>query len=110
GEGDAIRAVEQLAALGDRGIKLRTRALLTTMFAGLVLGDLFLHGIGGAKYGQVTDAVISRFFGFEPPCYMTVTATLRLPIQGASVALDDARRVDQRLRELAFHPEHHLPA
>ena len=30
---------------------------MTTMFARLLLGDTFLHGIGGAKYDQVTDSM-----------------------------------------------------
>ena len=54
-DGDAARAVEQLADWGRRGVKIRSRALITTLWARLVLGDLFLHGIGGAKYDQVTD-------------------------------------------------------
>jgi hypothetical protein len=111
-EGDAARAVEQFAALADRGIKIRTRALVTTMFARLFLGDLFLHGIGGAKYDQVTDSIIAGFFGIEPPCYMTVTATLRLPIPGQAASGSDsretARGISQRLRDLDFHPERFL--
>src|SRR5207248_3303699 len=51
-DGEAQSAVEQLAALPRHGIKLRTRALLTTMSARVLLGDLFVHGIGGAKYDQ----------------------------------------------------------
>ncbi|MEM6329342.1 MAG: hypothetical protein AAF790_03725, partial [Planctomycetota bacterium] len=37
----------RLASTGDRpaGLKVRTRALMTTLFARLCLGDLFLHGI-----------------------------------------------------------------
>jgi hypothetical protein len=104
-DGDAGRAVERLAALADEGVKLRTRALVTTMFARLLLGDVFLHGIGGAKYDQATDLLIRRFFGFEPPGYMTLTATLRLPIDHDRVTPDDERRIDQRLREIEFHPE-----
>ena len=50
------------------------------MFARLFLCDLFIHGIGGAKYDQMTDAIIERFFGFAPPDYLTVTATAKLPI------------------------------
>ena len=49
------RRRSRLAELSSRGIKLRTRALTTTLFARLVLSDMFLHGIGGAKYDQVTD-------------------------------------------------------
>jgi hypothetical protein len=104
-EGDVDRAAAQLAELAAGGLRIRTRALITTLFARLCLGDLFLHGIGGAKYDHVTDALIERFFGIKPPCYMTLTATLRLPIEQAVVSQDDARRVGQRLRGTVYHPE-----
>jgi hypothetical protein len=107
-EGDAQRAVEQLSQWAAQGVRLRTRALITTLFARLFLGDVFLHGIGGAKYDQVTDLLINRFFGIEPPGYMTLTATLRLPIAREEIKPDDARRIDHRLRELTFHPERYL--
>jgi hypothetical protein len=107
-EGDVDRAAAQLAELATSGLRIRTRALITTLFARVCLGDLFLHGIGGAKYDHVTDALIERFFGIKPPCYMTLTATLRLPIEQAVVSQDDARRVNQRLRETIYHPERFL--
>jgi hypothetical protein len=106
--GDATRAVEQLWEIAARGIKLRTRALLTTLFARLVLGDLFLHGIGGAKYDQVTDELARRFFGFTPPGYMTLSATLRLPIDHESASRDRLRELSHALRELEFHPENYV--
>jgi len=102
------RGVEGLAALADQGIKLRTRALMTTLFARLLLGDLFLHGIGGAKYDEVTDLLFRRFYGVEPPGYLVVSATLELPIPHQQVREEDARRVRGRLRELSFHPERFL--
>ena len=107
-EGDAARAVDQLAELASRGVRIRTRALVTTLFARLFLGDLFLHGIGGAKYDQVTDAIMQRFFGVKPPEYMTITATLRLPIARSATTLDDARRIHAELRDVTYHPERHL--
>lgn len=107
-ESEASRAAEQLAQLAQRGIRLRTRALITTLFARLFLGDLFLHGIGGAKYDQVTDLIIERFFGLKAPHYMALTATLRLPIEREEVTPDNLRRIDHQLRELAFHPERSL--
>lgn len=102
---DAAAAAAQLADLTARGIKLRTRALTTTLFARLVLSDLFLHGIGGAKYDQVTDGIIQRFFGFEPPMFATVSATLRLPIVQPSNDASVVEQWQQRLRELKYHPE-----
>ena len=61
-------------------MRIRTRALITTLAARLLLGDLFLHGIGGAKYDHVTDRLIADFFGLEPPGYMVVSGTLHLPV------------------------------
>ncbi|HEX3725688.1 MAG TPA: hypothetical protein VHV08_05570, partial [Pirellulales bacterium] len=107
-DGEAHRAAEQLAELARQGLRLRTRALITTLFARLFLGDLFLHGLGGAKYDQVTEAIIERFFGVKPPGSMTLTATLRLPIARQQVTPGDARRVEHDLRELAFHGERYL--
>lgn len=104
---DACCAAEQLARLAQRGVRLRTRALMTTLFARLVLGDLFLHGIGGAKYDQVTDALVARLFDLEPPAYLTVTATLRLPIT-ADPPAPDPRAFDERLRQMTYHPERFL--
>src|SRR5262249_37038580 len=73
---EACCAVEQLLELSARGVRLRTRALTTTMFARFLLGDLFIHGIGGAKYDELGDAIAGRFFGVEPPGYMTLSMTL----------------------------------
>ncbi len=80
GDGDAARAVEQLGEARRHGVKLRPRALLTTLFARLLLGDQFVHGIGGAKYDQLTDALLERFCGVAPPAFITATATVRLPL------------------------------
>lgn len=104
-EGDGAAAVARLHELQERGIRIRTRALITTLFARVFLGDVFLHGIGGAKYDQVTDLLMSRFFGLEPTGYMTVTATLRLPVPHAIANAGELRRLTDEQREIAFHPE-----
>lgn len=135
GDGDASRAVEQLADARRQGVKLRPRALLTTLFARLLLSDQFIHGIGGAKYDQLTDAIFERFLGLNPPEFITATATLRLPLHlppnspshspsqapshppsqspldgpSSPVFSEDGstvvRRLVERLRALRFHPE-----
>jgi hypothetical protein len=107
-DADARRAVEQLGALSRRGVKIRSRALLTTLWARLVLGDLFVHGIGGAKYDQVTDALLTRFFGLAPPGFLVVSATLLLPVPRPDVSRQDLASLGHRLRELAYHPERSL--
>jgi hypothetical protein len=91
--------------LATNQVKLRPRALITTMYARLILSDLFIHGIGGAKYDELTDAIIRRFFGIEPPAYVTATATFRLPIDRPNVSYEDVRTSAQRIRELRYRPE-----
>jgi hypothetical protein len=87
------------------GIRFRPRALVTTMYARLVLSDLFIHGIGGAKYDELTDEIIRRFFGIEPPAYLTATATFRLPIDRPQVTIEDVRECVRRIRDLRYRPE-----
>lgn len=107
-DGDLSTAADQLLALASLGIKLRTRALSTTLFARLMLSDLFLHGIGGAKYDQVTDQIVRRFFSIEPPEFAAVSATLRLPLGAASQSTALPGQWEQRLRDLEYHPEQFL--
>jgi hypothetical protein len=102
------KAIEQLADAEARGIKIRPRALITTMYARLVLSDLFIHGIGGAKYDELTDLIIRRFFGIEPPAYVTATATFRLPIERPDVPREDVRSAAQRIRDVRHRPESFL--
>ena len=108
--GDAERAVEQMGSWAASGIRFRPRALMTTLYLRLVSSDLFLHGIGGAKYDQLTDALMRRFFGVEPPRFVTLTATAQLPIEHPRTTWDDVRTIKQRLRALRFHPERYLAA
>ncbi len=101
-------AREQLHGFAAEGVKIRPRALITTMYARLVLGDLFLHGIGGAKYDQLTDAIIQRFFDVRPPEFMTLSATALLFGDGSQGIRNDLRRTKHLLREFRFHPERHV--
>lgn len=103
-------AAEQLASLAAPNFKLRPRALLTTMYARLVLSDLFLHGIGGGKYDQLNDLIIQSFFMVQPPQFMVVSATLQLPgiqaVAGESVSGEIAIRTLKRaIRETIFQAE-----
>ncbi len=109
-DSSAERAAAALSGLAEAGVKIRTRALLTTLWARVSLGDLFLHGIGGAKYDQLTDRLICRFLGLQPPRYLTVSATLLLPVTQDKPSADSARDLDQWERELLYHPEKFLDA
>ncbi len=102
---DSPAAAEELIAKTDGRFKLRPRALVTTMYARLVLSDLFLHGIGGGKYDQLGDLIVRRFFGFEPPRFMVLSATALLPAAPPAFDETEPRRLDRRLRDTVFRPE-----
>lgn len=102
-------AVESLGQLSTRGYRLRTRALTTTLYARACLADLFVHGIGGAKYDAMTDHLFRELFGFEAPRFLTISATLFLPLGGAFPTTEaDAHHARQRLRDLKYNPDRHL--
>ena len=100
-------AIERLATWQQQGIKIRSRALTTTLFARLLLADLFIHGIGGAKYDQVTDHICERLLGLSLPSHITISGTLKLPIEHPAIAPDQVPELRQHLRELKYHPELH---
>ena len=101
----AEQMITALRNLREQGYKIRPRALMTTMFARLLLCDTFIHGIGGGKYDQVTDVILHRLFRIPPPPFTVVTATWLLPLNSTPTGVRDLRTIDQALRELRFHPE-----
>ncbi|TWT38535.1 hypothetical protein [Blastopirellula retiformator] len=106
---DVDGAISALTALQSK-VTLRPRALLTTMYARLALSDLFIHGIGGAKYDQVTDLIVARFFGVNPPPIVAATATVHLPIARTRTDADDVAQIARTMRDLRFNPDRHLGA
>ncbi|MEO1618540.1 MAG: hypothetical protein AAFV88_21990 [Planctomycetota bacterium] len=100
---------ESLHALATPEFKFRSRALVTTMFARLILSDLFLHGIGGGKYDQLGDLISRDFWGLTSvPEFVVTSATVRLPGHERLLETDlktKLRSLRNRLREMTFHPE-----
>lgn len=79
------------------GMRLRPRALLTTMYARLFLCNLFLHGLGGARYDQLTDKIIGQYFAVQPPPVAVASATLHLPLDAQTN--QSTGDVDQQLAQ-----------
>ncbi len=96
-----------LQSLGD-AVGIRPRALALTLFARLLTCDLFIHGIGGAKYDQITDDLLRNFFGIAPPDFACVSATLRLPLEMHDVSPSDSRLAKHQLRDLRYNPQRYL--
>jgi hypothetical protein len=95
--------------LERRGWRVRSRALVTTLFARLLLGDLFLHGIGGGKYDELTDTLFVRFLNLDAPAYLVLSGTLWLPLPAPATVPEDRRRAALAVRDLHYNPQRHLP-
>jgi hypothetical protein len=92
------------------GFKIRSRALTTTLFTRLFVAEAFIHGIGGGKYDELTDELIRRFYGLEPPPFMVLSATLLLPFAGFPATVQQRRNLAHSLRDVRWNPQRHLQA
>jgi hypothetical protein len=108
--GDLCCAARDLAAWPSQGLRLRPRALTMTMFARVFLADFFIHGIGGAKYDEITDRLVAEHYGLAPPEFLTFTSTEHLPLGEWQGAAAEADRAARKLREFEFNPERFLSA
>jgi hypothetical protein len=79
------------------------------MFARYLLGDLFVHGIGGAKYDELGDEVARGFFGIEPPRFLTLSLTQWLGLEDDPATAERLRAVERSIRDLDWNPERYLP-
>jgi hypothetical protein len=106
--------IDALSRLEEHGYRLRPRALVTTLTARLIFSDVFVHGIGGAAYDSITDEIVRRLVGSDPPRHAVASGTLRLPLEHAFPGIDAAdpaaelANVRRTLRDIAYHPERHL--
>jgi hypothetical protein len=105
---DGQAAVAAWRGLEGQGLKVRSRALTTTLFARLLLGDLFIHGIGGGKYDELTDELIRGFYGVEAPAFVVLSATRLLPLPAPRASPEECRRLAHELRDVHYNPQRHL--
>jgi hypothetical protein len=105
-----LRSIESASRAVRDGVAeaLRPRAITLTLWARLFACDLFVHGIGGAKYDRITDGIIKRYYGITPPAYACVSATLHLPLPRTAVTRDDLLRVARRARDVVQNPQRHV--
>lgn len=88
--------------------RLVPRAITLTLWARLFLADLFIHGVGGARYDVITDELIRRWIGFSPPAYACVSATLLLKWDFGTNADEQIPPGGSWARFARFHPERFL--
>jgi len=95
--------------LKERRLKIRPKALLLTLYNRLFISDLFIHGLGGAKYDLVTDEIIREFFKVEPPHLLIVSCTLYLDFKSSYRASDSKISAPKKkIRDLEFNPERYV--
>jgi hypothetical protein len=87
---------------------IRPRALTLTLWARLLACDLFVHGIGGAKYDRITDDIIRRYYRSAPPTFACVSATLRLPLPAFEATPQTLLTARRHLRDWHFNPQRYL--
>lgn len=102
--------VDALSRLDEHELRLRPRAIMTTLIARLLVADVFVHGIGGAVYDEITDAVVVGLTGCEPPRHAVVSGTLRLPSDLSANPEAELADIHRQLRDIEFHPERYLAA
>lgn len=92
--------------LKEKGLKIRPKALLLTLYNRLFVSDLFIHGLGGAKYDLVTDEIIRDFFKVEPPHFLVISCTLYLDFKSSPGSSNFKISVlKKKIRDLGFNPE-----
>jgi hypothetical protein len=105
---DPAEAVRAWRRLEPDGFCVRSRALTNTLFARLFLADLFVHGIGGGKYDELTDEIMRRFYDIEPPDYLVLSGTRLLPLPLAPASITDCQRLARAVRDVYWNPQRHL--
>ncbi|HHT9108282.1 MAG TPA: hypothetical protein ACFYD9_06490 [Candidatus Wunengus sp. YC64] len=106
---DMNNNITRLKTLLEIGIKIRPRAITTTMFSRLFFSDVFIHGIGGAKYDTITDEIIKEFFGIDPPGFVTVSATLYLPLDAYDFDERELYDIQRNVDDMSYNPERYAP-
>lgn len=99
-EHDVTRSLAPALA---QGFMLRPRALALTMFVRLYIADVFIHGIGGALYDQITDGLLRELYGVAPP-YGCVSAAWLLPL-GKEYPLENLSALTWRRHHALHNPQ-----
>lgn len=90
-----------------QNIQLVPRGALITSFLRLLFSDLFVHGVGGARYDQFTDEFIRTWWNCEPPAFTLATAS-RFAFPKQKQKLARLQTLKDNLRDMQFNPQRHF--
>jgi hypothetical protein len=97
-------------ALTVARIELAPKALALTLFVRMFVADLFIHGVGGGRYDQVTDQVARTYFGVEAPAFVVASLTIQLPLGIPVVQDSEIEEVAMALNRIEHNPDQMLEA
>lgn len=101
-----LASLRQIVACGR---KIRPKALTNTLFCRLFFADVFIHGVGGAKYDIITDRIMADFFGLRAPEYITISATLFPPLPRFNIDDKRAPLLEEELKGMRHNPDKFIP-
>ena len=106
GGGQNLEAIKKIV---KTGFKIRPKAVTNTIFLRIFLSDVFVHGIGGAKYDLITDKIVKRFYDITPPGYITITSTLYPVLKTYNVKNDELQKLESDLKKMNYNPDKYIP-
>lgn len=99
---------DAVGRLQASGLALAPKAILLTLYARLLLSDLFIHGVGGGRYDEITDGLVRDYLGIEPPRYAIASLTMYLPLGARVVPEDEVSQLSMALNRLRHNPDEAL--
>ncbi len=73
------------------------------------LSDVFLHGLGGYAYDEVTDRLVAELWGVEPRPRWAVTLSLGLTAEDPETLRSREEALKRELAQLPYRAERYLP-
>ncbi len=83
---------------------LAPRGSITTMLLRGYCSDIFIHGLGGAKYDPFVDALTKEYLGFELPSFVVASAT-RYFFEPEVIRFEEALALKDQYKEIVSHTE-----
>ncbi|MFH1453759.1 MAG: hypothetical protein ABIH00_07245, partial [Armatimonadota bacterium] len=80
------------------------KAVTLMMYFRTFVSDLFLHGVGGAKYDVITDEIIQKYYKIKPPSYASATLTLYMDLPDVKYNEKERFETEKKLIQIKHNP------
>ena len=97
--GHAIKIID------EEQINMRPKAVLLTLFIRLFFANMFVHGLIGAKYDEIADGIMEKYFRVKPPQYIAASLTLFPDFPVNRIQKNDIEKLKKIMRNIKFKPE-----